>query len=487
MKNLMVLGLITFTIFSSALSFGQEVQEIHEKDLWSYASSKSPEFLRLTSQALENEVAFSELKDRYAPEAFGMAMYRRTNEEPFIAFNPVVSPQSVFEAGVRKKFNVGITGKASVGLDNRNFQFNGSTQTPSIATARIGFTMDLWKNFLGRLDRAELQALEANQQQSYLYQSIGQHAFWINLRSIYWNLIMLDEQIELAQKMYEHAQQQEKVVRKQYQEQASDMAELSLYQSQTSSRQNEVLHLKFQREQQIQRLASMVPAFSEKNIKIVPESAEIVRGKVLGCIATIQGFQSLPKDTTQYDEILEQVSAHRKAQLTQARSYSEVDVNLSGDVFSTAVDPEIAPAFGEVFGEKRQGFQVQLNVSVPLGKKDTEKKKLHLVTQQQEKDESEIRLMMQSSFDFIKKSIPLLITSIEAQKRDIDSLVVRTREVKKKYNQGRISIGDYISDQDRLLQSELALRSSQNIVIQTLLQYLSVYGQTDCDFNKVQS
>ncbi|MCB0327468.1 MAG: TolC family protein [Bdellovibrionales bacterium] len=487
MKTFACIALCFF--YGISLTYGSEtqVQKLREMDLWNLAAALSPEQLRLSNKLLENEVATQEFENQYVPETFGMAMYRRTNEEPFIAFNPIISPQSVFEGGIQKKFRAGISANAAIGLDNRTFAFNGNQQNPSIATARVGFNIDLWKNFLGKFDRETLKSIQANKEYAEVYRKIGQHRYWISLRSIFWNLITLDQQIELAQTMLQHAKQQEKEVQRRYRDQAADLAELSLYQSQSASRQSEVLHLEFQREQYVKQLASMLPQFSSKKIQIISEDPEQVRAKVLHCIANVQSYENLPSQATHYDELLEAVSQNKKAQIKLAQNYGSVDVNLAGNVFSTAVDPEIAPAFGEVFGEKRQGFQVQLNVSVPLGKGDTKKKKTLLAEQELQRERQEIQLMMQSSFDFIQKSIPLLLTSIESQKKNIDSLQVRTREGRKKYNQGRISLSDYISDQDRLLQSELNLKSSQNMVIQTLLQYLEIFDQTQCTFNQVKS
>ena len=55
--------------------------------------------------------------------------------------------------------------------------------------------------------------------------------------------------------------------------------------------------------------------------------------------------------------------------------------------------------------------------------------------------------------------------------------------MRKKYNQGRISLSELIQDEDSLFESELMVARTKYNIINLLLDYLSIFNKTECDFN----
>lgn len=55
--------------------------------------------------------------------------------------------------------------------------------------------------------------------------------------------------------------------------------------------------------------------------------------------------------------------------------------------------------------------------------------------------------------------------------------------MRKKYRQARVSFSTFIQDQDALLGSELSVINVKTEMLATVIDYLSVYTETPCQFN----
>jgi hypothetical protein len=57
--------------------------------------------------------------------------------------------------------------------------------------------------------------------------------------------------------------------------------------------------------------------------------------------------------------------------------------------------------------------------------------------------------------------------------------------MRRKYEQARVSINDLIFDQDALLRSELTTIETQLQILNVLFDYLAIYTETPCGFNRI--
>ncbi|MEX1098927.1 MAG: hypothetical protein WEB87_00790, partial [Bacteriovoracaceae bacterium] len=85
----------------------------------------------------------------------------------------------------------------------------------------------------------------------------------------------------------------------------------------------------------------------------------------------------------------------------------------------------------------------------------------------------------------ISESIKILQEVIQTQKINSRQLEIRLKDMRKKYNQARISVNDLIQDQDSLFSSDLAIVDTKLSVLNTLLDYFSVFTETPCSFNRI--
>ena len=85
----------------------------------------------------------------------------------------------------------------------------------------------------------------------------------------------------------------------------------------------------------------------------------------------------------------------------------------------------------------------------------------------------------------IKRTVKLLSQIIHEQKENSVQLAIRVREMKKKYAQARIPEYALIQDQESLLQSDLKIVDTQQLVVNSILDYLAVFNSYPCSFNRI--
>ena len=85
----------------------------------------------------------------------------------------------------------------------------------------------------------------------------------------------------------------------------------------------------------------------------------------------------------------------------------------------------------------------------------------------------------------INQQITLLQMVFQNQKVNSEKLEISLRTTKTKYNQARIDVYNLINDQDAYLQSQLAEIDTKLAVVTTLLDYLAVFTELPCEFNRI--
>jgi outer membrane protein TolC len=142
-------------------------------------------------------------------------------------------------------------------------------------------------------------------------------------------------------------------------------------------------------------------------------------------------------------------------------------------------------AFEDWQDNNRTGYSAGLQLTVPFGRgegKDTQK----LLAQK--RFESEIlktQTNISTTHHQLVRVINLLMQLIEAQKISTQALQRRLEVQNKKYREARVTVNDLILDQDALLNSNLSTINTQLEIINTLFDYLVVFTETPCEFNRI--
>ena len=489
---------LTFFLFIITHSFTQaSVVKLTEGQLKDLAMKSSPTIDEIQAAFLSSELRDREELEGLAPEVYGRAGYAETNERPIIPFIPIFTPTKDAELGLRKKLSHG-------------FQISGGARTVQqsavsaggkyrdVTTTVLNFTvqMDLWKDLFGRVTKAKLKNTSDEKKRAELEQAIRNKGFLISLRKTYWALVANNESMKISRQLLKTAEDQSEETGRRFRNNVAETDEVARYKAQVASRKGTLTSLEYQKQMYLRQLRTLLPELTSSDIELETYDLDVTLKNVLACTQTIASQQGIPYQYTLYDEtvsLLQGVMANNKV---INERYADPDVSLFGKVQSVGVGSDATgnnfrgsygSSWDDMTSQNRTGYAVGLNVTVPLGdaKESTQKtKELY--------DEKRLRALIGKTeanvitvHQEILTTIGLLNEVIELQKDNTEQLTRRLSYMRKKYQQARASVNDLVQDQDALLSSELLTIDTKLAVLNTLLDYLAVYTETPCEFNRI--
>ena len=436
-----------------------------------------------------------------AAQVFGGYQRATTNERAIISFMPVWSPVSQYEVGIRKNFRHGIQASLSTSVDQRSAEvtgFSGDTKYQDVTTLNYTFnlSMDLWKDLFGKMTKANLEKYEIRRKNSELQKQIQTKAFYVALRRVYWSLVANNEKIKLSQALLKTAEQQASDARRRKANNIADTGEVARYESQVFARKGTILYLEFERENVLKQLRTLLPSLTHKTIELASYDLEGSVKEVLACTQLIASQAKTPYEFTVYDDMVNLLKELEQKQQVIDATYDQIDVKLSATLKQTGVGSEevsgsvfegsLGRAQDDIANNDRSGFAAGVMVNIPLGNPDKRTSQaLKLYNQKKLKAQrNEVDNRLSSTHKQISKSVNILTQVIQTQKANSQKLGIRLKDMQKKYNQARISVSALIQDQDAKMNSDLAIIDTQLAAVNTLLDYLVVFTQTPCQFNR---
>ncbi len=473
--------------------------EINESHLEEIAKKGAPKLDEIQSALLRAELTQGETNEKFAPELFGRGSYAETNERALIQFQPIFSPTKSGELGVRQAYKHGLKAQASLQTVQQSGGSSFAGKFKDVTTTVASFTvqMDLWRDLLGRMSKASKENASLEAQRAKIENEIQVKTFSISLRRVYWSLVANQEALKISEKLLTTAKQQLAESKKRFQNSVAEADEVARYEAQVAAREGSIIYLKFQKESMIKQLKSLLPELNSQEVTIGNYDLPNTVNQVLACTTVIATQPSIPYQYTKYDEA---VSLLRKVKSNQAEAnsrYSDLDVQLFGTVKSTGVNSDTVAtnkyrgsyggSIDDMTDTNRTGYEVGVQFTLPLGDtKATTQKTKELYDEKRlaaSIDSTEAQVV--NTHNQLVKSIGLLTDVVRAQKVNSAQLEKRLTILKKKYTQARISVDDLISNQDALLNSELTTIDTQLEILNTLFDYLVVYTDTPCPFNRM--
>lgn len=477
--------LILLTSIFLGQAYGQEFV-LNEEVLYNFVKAgEAPSLKQIESSLIESQNQKLQFEDQFKTSAFSQGSYVKTKEEALISFQPIFSPASDIAVGAQKNLKYGVQLQASVGAANRDFVFSGVDTSRTISLASVTANIDLWKNLMGRITKAQSESLELGLKSAKLQKSVQTQIFLNNLRMLYWQLVSNDEQFKISKKLLKSAVRQEKEAVERLKNSVADKGEVARYRAQVATRQSQLTSIEFQRQQIVKALRELLPELNGKEISLGKLTLDNTVDSVLQCVGMLKSKQETPLQYSLYDDLNLLLNSLQNQQVQIAEAYSKPDLVLTTGIQTSAVNDNTSGAFEEAFNEEREGYSVGLQLNIPIGFKDTKKQ---LVKAEKIKTEYQVKknlAVLDSQHQFINKSIAYLLSAIESQGVSKKNLEIRVADVKRKYKQGRISVTEYIVDQDNLLQTELQIVETKFLVVKTLLDYLSIFTHTPCAFNRI--
>jgi hypothetical protein len=458
---------------------------ISESSLKAY-SKKTPSSDKADATLISAKIAFSEYQDNFSLGAFASSRYATTKEKAFISIAPVYSPQSNYEIGFKKRFALGLEAKTAINSDTKEFVFSGSKDERTSTYLSMKLSVDLWKNILGKLDKANLDSRSILLKQGEIKKKISNHNFLITLRQLFWQMVANQNAQNISESLLKSAKKQVRDANSRRKNSAADKGEVARYKALASSRLSSLTYLKFQREKLTRSLKRLIPELTDKAIVIKDYDLDRVVGKVMSCINTIKSSEKIPYEHTLYDELITEIKGFHQKQLKITNTYDDIDLKLSTTLSSKGVESNKSESFDETFNGKRTGFEVGVMLTIPLGfSSKTEEQKIKANRLKASYESREIIQELASTHKFIFRSITHLLSTVEAQADSRKNLKIRITDMKRKYHQGRITVSEYINDQDSLFQTELQILESKTMILGVLFNYLGIFTETPCEFNRI--
>jgi len=410
---------------------------------------------------------------------------------------PVFSNQNTKQIGLKKNFQYGVSSDLSASLDQRN----GSSATQKykeINTLVYNLTLglDLWRDLFGKITKAKLENADLYYKNAKDKKEIEMNSYLISVRRMYWQLVALNEKLKISKILYQQALEQEKDAKRRLRSNIADKSEVARYESQVATRRGTVLVLQYQREGAIKNLRNLIPALKQEPITMGFYDVEKNINNVLECTAFIGSHHETPYKFTKYDEIAARLKVMELNQVKIDDSGDDIDLKMNTSFFTTGLGSDAISnnryegsydlAREDMSDNDRSGFAAGLSITIPIGVNEkssaevaTEYNKRHMKAQREN-----MLVNLDNTHEQISRSVNLLAQVVQSQKDNSDKLGIRLKEMKKKYNQARISVSDLINDQDLKMNSDLSVVDSRLAVVNTILDYFTVFNETPCSFNR---
>ncbi|ATH06979.1 hypothetical protein BIY24_03215 [Halobacteriovorax marinus] len=479
MKILKVASLVALM---GANTIAQETITLTEDIIKKEVNNSAPNTLAIEASYLSVEFQRELFEENFDFNLVGSANYYKTSENSFTPQIPVSSPIKSYKVGVEKGLGTGM----KIGVNTFSEQMTSSYVNKG-TTNGFGaqFSMDLYKNFLGRLTSAQREVLKESVQRADLQKGIQKKSFYLTLRKIYWSLVANNEQLKISKELLELSKKQLVDSKKKYRNKIAEISEVSRSESQIADRKARIINLQYQKEVLIQQLKELLPNFSNKEVVLGSYSIDNTSKELLSCIAQISSFNEAPLQYSNYDEILKSLQSEYSQQRKITNSYNAANVNLISEVRRLGKTEGYSNAWDKFSDDGRTSFSAGIEVKIPLGGSTSKSEELQRLLDKKRfiSQKEEIVAKVNAYHSQVVKNIKLLQQVIQQQNINSEKLSITLKHTKKKYNQARVSFRDLILDQDALLSSNLLEVQSQLSIITTLMDYFTVYTEMPCKIN----
>ncbi len=435
-------------------------------------------FLAVKSQQLDKSTLYSARID-------GEGSVYRSDERLLNNFDGAVTRSAnSYSLGVVKPTPYGVTigAKAFSGKSTNAFVTDAANAGVSVTLA-----VDLFQNFLGRRALSDLEKSEMSVKRAELEKVSQLKAYEANIRKLYWALVANNEQYELITNLVATAEQQYKEATRRQRQGVADSGEVARYRSEWTTRKANLLTIGYQKSDLLRSLRELLPDLAGKEIVLAPYSVEKIQSKVLACTAQIGQHNAAPVQYTNYDEIVALLEEERELEEKVARTVGDPTVQLTGEYASVGRDFGAGAAQDNFYSDPRGRRSLGLRVSIPIGGRnaDSSEVKERLAKKRYYALAQNNLLKIKAFHQETAKKIELLHEVVKNQRDTNESLSKSLKLSRRKYKQARISLQELISEKDLRLNSQLSEIQTNLTIINSLMDYFSIYGDFPCEFNRI--
>lgn len=491
MKTILILFILGLTSVQAKVLLTEDL-------LLKESIKDTPQMDQLESTLLSSQVKRSQFLEQYELNGYGSISHMRTNERPINTFQVVSTPITQSQVGLQKKFHSGL--KTTLDVSTYQTSSKGNSFIPALekaTTTVVSFTaeMDIWKDLFGKLSDKQVQNMKLIEDQTSLQKKINLSSYQVSLRKIYWSLVANNESLKIYKSLIKTSDRQLNESMDRLKNRVTEKDEVLRYKAQRASRESSLQFYKYQKQSLIKQLRQMIPGFNEQDIELGAYNLDSAVTEVLSCTSKIVNYSGIPYENTDYDELVGMIQGLQKNSKDINEQYDEPEVNVFASVKSTGVgadrngqviNGDYGKSFNDMTDDNRTGFEAGVNVNFSLGKQQKTTQE-YLAQYDQKRLEATLKTTkanMVSTHKELARSIQYLASVIKSEKVNAKNLAERIKYMEKKYEQARATVSDLVADQDAYMNAQLSTINAQLEIVNIVLDYLTIYNNTPCDFNK---
>lgn len=458
--------------------------ELTEDQLLALKVEQLPNLQKIEASELQSRLEYETYKEKFIPYLYGEGSRVKSNESAFISFMPVTEKANAYKVGVKKALPKGIELGGEVFTESFSNSFFEDATTQG---AGFNLSMDLNRNFLGRIDDNQLKLSESTSDRANYQKQIHTASFRNTLRKLYWSLVANSESRRITKKLLESAEKQLAEVRSRFRNKVADRGEVARYQALVSSRKSSLISLEYRKDALFTSLKELVPSLAAEKLSLAPYDIDATIVQVSQCSKIINAMPESPLENTFYDEMITAINKEEVLRNKIIDSYSSADVKLVGSYDSVGRGIGRTTAWDDFQDNRQSRFTIGLNLNMPLGgqKRKNEKIQGEINRIMAEANRKEHLAKIKTYHSQIKLTINHLFEALANQKLNSKYLEQSLKESKRKYRQARLSATDIIQEEENYFQSKLDEIQTNLTAMHTLLDYFSIYQKTPCGINRI--
>lgn len=481
MKNCILL--ILFVIFPSVVN--AEMIYLTEPHLKRFLQQHSPSVEQIEASFLAVQNESLTLKDKLTLRLDAKGQLYHSKEKLLNNFDGgVISNSTLYSVKLVKPTRYGLDMELQVfGNKTSNAFVNDATTSG----AAFGLSIDLFKDFLGRQTNRSIKRSDLAVERAMLEKKSRLKTFESNVRKIYWSVVANNEKKKLVHALIQTAEKQYQEALLKQKSGAADQAVVSRFHSVLTSRKADLYSLEYREVELLKGMKELLPQLNYQNVKLGRYNTKETIREVMSCTETISSYKASPFENTVYDEIVDLLNQEETLETKVLSSYNAPDIKLNGQISTIGRGFGYNQSQDDLFNNGQPRSQVELNVSIPIGSSKTKSKKSAQLYQKklyQSKAQANLA-KIDAYHNQTTQLVHILKGVIMNQVQTKRALKQSHAENRLKYKQARIGLEELISEQEALLQAELAEIDTNLAIVHTLIDYFSIYMETPCKFNSL--
>jgi len=486
-KGLMRLGMLALGAFNS-LALAQSPRVVSESELVSLYRNEAVTLKASAAQREQSALNRSLVLEGYSPQAYGTVQYGDSDEKSLSPFQPTLGPTVNVLAGIRKRYAKGITGSAEAFTSEASTSDRALDRAAQFGT-RASLNMDLWRNFMGRLDETNLQSSQVQEERTKLETEIQERSGELALRKAFWSLVSIDESLKVNADLIRSAERQLSESQKRLRDGIADRGEVARYQAQVESRRSSEISLNIQRQLIESGIKRQIASLQGTSIRIGGVSLDAEQSKFQTCSAQILAQAATPMQYAASQELLKKLTEEHEVKQKQAGMHSSPDLSLQVSLQRSGVDQGTDRAADDFTNRGKQGFSIGLNLVVPLDEQSDFSERKLISTQKLvfEAQTQQLKHELTVTHEDTRRALQLLASALERQTRESKYLTINLDHTREKFNQGRIPVSLLIQEQDGLFASRLTEIDIKRQIVHAMYDYFQVFTRHPCPMNQIRS